>query len=379
MTATAGRPARVVLALDKLRERHTGLERFSLYLARSVAAACPSGFETAFLAPEDRRTELPAGAVVLPIGRRFRSKWPWLPSLGRPGYPAALWHALAQDAKYWPPDPRTPMVLTIHDLNVLRMKRGRALAATLRRFQRNIDRSAAIVTVSRFVAGEVQQHLRVGGKRIAVIPHGLTMDTEGPAERPAGVGGAPFLLAVGRVVENKNLHAVVRMLGELPDREFLIAGDRSARYAEELERRIAGAGLSDRVRLLGPVSDAERLWLYRNAEAVVQPSVSEGFGLPVLEAMACGTPVFLARGTSLPEVAGSLGLYWDSFEPDAMAGVYRRGMAGLATEAEYHNRLRAHAAGFTWAKAAEEYWRVYQAVAEGRQGPKPETPRAPQS
>ncbi len=76
--------------------------------------------------------------------------------------------------------------------------------------------------------------------------------------------------------------------------------------------------------------------------------------------MACGTPVFLARRTSLPEVGGPLAFYWDTFEPDAMAEVFQRGMARVAADAGYPKRLKAHAASFSWADAAEAYLNVYR-------------------
>jgi glycosyltransferase involved in cell wall biosynthesis len=165
------------------------------------------------------------------------------------------------------------------------------------------------------------------------------------------------------VVQTKNLHSLIDMLAQMPERKLLIVGDDTDPYAAELRKRIVDAGLNDRVQVLGPVSDAERLWLFQHADALLQPSLAEGFGLPVLEAMACGTPVFLARRTSLPEVGGELAFYWDEFEPDAMATVFQRGMTIVAADPTYPDRLVAHAATFSWAAAAKGYLDIYRSLA----------------
>jgi glycosyltransferase involved in cell wall biosynthesis len=111
--------------------------------------------------------------------------------------------------------------------------------------------------------------------------------------------------------------------------------------------------------MTGQVSDGDRQWLYEQCEAFVFPSLTEGFGFPVLEAMQCGKPVFMSRRTSLPEVGGSLGFYWDSFGAEHMAAVFRAGMAAVAG---MPGLARAHAAEFSWENAARGYLGVYRSV-----------------
>lgn len=362
---------RVLLSLDKLRESNSGLERFSLHLARAVGEAAPDDVDLVFMAPRHRWPDLGGtGARLEPL--RFFNKSrvqsavcrivpAWMRSWGRPRYD--VWHALAQDAKFLPLDPRIRLVLTLHDLTVRRIESGKTLARAMKRFQANVDRASVIVTGSHFAADEIRRHLRIGDRPVEVIYHGITLDTAAPSRQPAGLGEDPFLVALGRVVRTKNLHTLIDMMTLVPDRSLLIVGDDSDCYAAELRKRIADAGPNNRVRVLGPVSDAERLWLFQHADALLQPSLSEGFGLPVLEAMACGTPVFLARRTSLPEVGGELAFYWDTFEPDAMATVFHRGMTIVAADPTYPGRLVAHAATFSWAAAAKAYLDIYRSLA----------------
>lgn len=362
---------RVLLSLDKLRERNSGLERFSLHLARALGEAAAADVDLVFMAPRRRWPDLGGTGARLEPPRFFNKSRvqsavcrivpAGMRSWGRPRYD--VWHALAQDAKFLPLDPRIRLVLTLHDLTVRRIESGKKLARAMKRFQANVDRASVVVTGSHFAAEEIREHLRLGDRPVEVIYHGITLDPAAPGRKPAGLGEGPFLVALGRVVRTKNLHTLVDMMTLVPDRNLLIVGDDSDPHAAELRNRVADAGLNDRVRVLGPVGDPERVWLFHHADALLQPSLAEGFGLPVLEAMACGTPVFLARRTSLPEVGGELAFYWDTFEPDAMATVFHRGMTVVAADPTYPDRLVAHAATFSWAAAAKGYLDIYRSLA----------------
>jgi glycosyltransferase involved in cell wall biosynthesis len=135
----------------------------------------------------------------------------------------------------------------------------------------------------------------------------------------------------------------------------VIAGKKATPTGAALEAAIDRGGLRERVILPGEVTDADRQWLYEHCEAFLFPSLAEGFGFPVLEAMQCGKPVFAARRTSLPEVGGLLVNYFDSFDPDAMATVFHDGMARIARMPDYAAEARARAAAYSWSRAAAAY------------------------
>ena len=109
----------------------------------------------------------------------------------------------------------------------------------------------------------------------------------------------------------------------------------------------------------GEVSDGDRQWLYENCEAFLFPSLAEGFGFPVLEAMQAGKPVFCSRRTSLPEVVGEDAFYFDSFESDAMFDVCRRGLEESRVAVDFSSRLKTRAARYSWEASAQGYARVY--------------------
>jgi glycosyltransferase involved in cell wall biosynthesis len=157
----------------------------------------------------------------------------------------------------------------------------------------------------------------------------------------------------------------LEFLQRLPEYRLVIAGHRATPYGALLERRVGELRLTQRVSLPGAISDAQRQWLYEACEALVFPSLSEGFGLPVLEAMQCGRPVFLSRLTSLPEVGGPLACYWDSFDPDAMAHVFRQGLAQFQADPGYARRLESRAAEFSWNHTARAFLRIYQEILGG--------------
>jgi glycosyltransferase involved in cell wall biosynthesis len=157
------------------------------------------------------------------------------------------------------------------------------------------------------------------------------------------------------------------MLVHLPHSRLVIAGSTHDPYANLIERRAAELGLANRVQLVGRVSDEERLWLYQQCEALVFPSLAEGFGLPLIEAMHCGRPVFSSRCTSLPEVGGSLAVYWDNFDPEGMAATVRDGLRRIAADPAYTDQLRAWSRQFTWPRTAERYLELYRDALSARE------------
>jgi glycosyltransferase involved in cell wall biosynthesis len=377
---SAGRP-RVVIDLEKVRHPNCGLGRFCRHLAEGILAAPELEIDPVlFLPPEKGR--------LRPTVRHFRDGAvehidvsPWrketfarfLRPLVRPfrgDGPCDLWHVTSQASKYLPLDPRVPVVLTIHDLNFLHDERHRGRPAAVRRklaaVQAKIDRAAALVTISRFVAGDVEARLDLRGKPLHIVPNGLPPATAAAPRRPDFLTPGPFLLTVGAALPHKNCHVLLGMIALRPDLRLVIAGRKATPYGAFLEEEVRRRRLHDRVFMPGEVNDGDRQWLYEHCDAFLFPSVTEGFGFPVLEAMQCGRPVFASRLTSLPEVAGDRAGWWDSFEPHAMLSVLQDGLEKVRSSPGFAAAQRAHAAAYTWDRAAAGYLRVYREVLERR-------------
>jgi glycosyltransferase involved in cell wall biosynthesis len=289
------------------------------------------------------------------------------PLLGRPAF--AAWHATNQMSRYWPLDPRVPVILTIHDLNFLHeAPHDEQLASAGRKLadiQRKIDRAAVIVTDSEFVARDVARHLELRDKPVHVVPLGVPEPVAASTIRPGFLPPGPFLFTVGNCLAHKNFHVLLDLLEKLPGQRLVIAGKKATPYGEFLEREVAARRLGERVVIPGEVSDADRQWLYEHCEAFLFPSLSEGFGFPVLEAMHAGRPVFVSRLTSLPEITGDHGFYLDSFAPDAMAAVLVRGLASFDADPAMAPAARSHAASFTWRETVRRYADLSGQLASG--------------
>ena len=275
-----------------------------------------------------------------------------------------LLHAPAYTA---PVGIRTPVVVTIHDVSYERhpewypYRRDRLRRA----FYRASARSAAlVVTDSEFSAAEIHAAYGIARSRIAVVPLGVVPRFASGDTEEAGVAD-PFVLHVGDLHPRRNLSVVLDAVVALRQRggateslTLALAGiDRG--LVAELRARAEAAGAREALAVLDVVSDARLDALYRDAAALVYPSLYEGFGLPVLEAMARGTPVVATRASSVPEVLGDAGVLLDPGDTagwaaslDAIIGQPER-RAALAEA----GRLRA--ASFTWARTARETYEVY--------------------
>ena len=374
-----GRP-RVVIDLEKLRHINCGLGRFSLHLGRELLALADERFEPVFFLPRGAEAWF-ADAAPLPGGRFGRlDVAPWRkevvqrfyrplirPVMGRRAF--AAWHVTNQMSRYWPLDPRVPVILTIHDLNFLHEAPHDEQFATAARkladIQRKIDRAAVIVTDSLFVAQDVTRHLVLHDKPVHVVPLGVPLPVPASTSRPGFLPPGPFLFTVGNCLAHKNFHVLLDLLEKLPGQRLVIGGKKATPYGDYLEREVAARRLGERVALPGEVSDADRQWLYENCEAFLFPSLTEGFGFPVLEAMLCGKPVFMSRRTSLPEIAGDNGYFFDAYDGAALAAAYWSGMGRYHSDPAAAERAREHARSFSWQRMARGYAAVYAGLLTG--------------
>jgi glycosyltransferase involved in cell wall biosynthesis len=280
-----------------------------------------------------------------------------------------VWHCLHQDSVYLPA--RSKLILTIYDLNFLERvdyspaRRARRLAS----LQRRINRASLLTAGSAYTASVVREHLHVpDALPFKVVHTGVAVrEQDTPAEAPHFLAGddGPFFLFVGAIHPRKNVHTLLPLLEAFPAHRLVLAGPDHHAYAQQIRERARTIGVADRLLMPGAVAEATKRWLYAQCRAFVFPSLSEGFGLPVVEAMVFGKPVFVSKLTSLPEVGGSDAYYFENFEADSMAQVLRDGLRDFEQDPERPQRLRKWAARFTWASVAAEYWKLYEELAAG--------------
>ena len=146
------------------------------------------------------------------------------------------------------------------------------------------------------------------------------------------------------------------------DMELVISGLRYP-YENEIMDAAKWWKVADRIHITGPVSEAAKDWYMRNCRAFVFPSLAEGFGLPVIEAMTYGKPVFLSRRTSLPEIGGDKAFYFnEEFDPDGMKKEFSEGMALYDSGVVSKEDIIAHARRFSWDNAAGQYVQIYKSL-----------------
>lgn len=361
-----------VVDLTRLKKLHCGLGQFALHLGRTLQA---EAVDLRLLFLTHRGTESLLAGIREPLHtcparwwqkEFFRPLRRYFGPLRAPQPPADVWHTIDQLSAFAPQDDRTPVILTIHDLNFPRHWKPAQVERSLRRLQRRVDRATLLTTGSHFAAEQIRSLLDVSGKELRVIHHGLCVRPQRTAPRPRFAPSGRFLFSIGEFRPYKNFHVLIELLRELPSTwTLVIAGNVATPYGEQVRRLVRRWGLQERVLLPGIVSDEERHWLYEHCEAFLFPSLAEGFGLPAIEGMSFGKPVFLAEATSLPEVGGPLAFYWRDFAPGPMREVFEQGMAQAAADPTYAERVRRHAQQFTWPEAARRYLELYRQVAAG--------------
>jgi glycosyltransferase involved in cell wall biosynthesis len=275
-----------------------------------------------------------------------------------------IWHATYQGTQYMPMrNKKIKVVLTIHDLNFIYddTKPLWKINRNLRNLQQLINRADAIVFISEFTQQDVLQRLDLKNKPYYLIYNGSNFLEQPILNKSSYKPKRPFLFSLGVVNRKKNFHTLLPLLQD-KQMELLIAGKNDdPNYFDFINETAYKIGLNEHVHLLGAVSEKEKSWYYHNCKAFMMPSISEGFGLPVVEAMSLGKPLFLSNKTALPEIGGALGFYFNDFEPKHMQQVFARGMQmyqanGMAQQL----KDRAHL--FQWDKAAAAYWEVYRSL-----------------
>ncbi len=373
-----GEPAHVALDLRLAGYQPAGIARYATELLAALArTADPAAWRfTALIARRDDPARYPPNVEVR---RCLTPPHHRLEGWTLPVELAPLGVDLLHSPDFVPPfRRRCRAVVTVHDLAFLRDPA--LMTAESRRYYgqvRRAVRSAGFTIVpSRATARDAVALLGAARARLRVIPEAASgafrphTEAERTAARRRWAAGRRYVLALGTIEPRKNLKSLLHawaMLGEDAEAaqpRLLVAGGRGW-LADDLPALAERLGLGDSVRWLGRVPDADLPALVAGAECLVYPSLYEGFGLPVLEAMASGTPVVTSNVSSLPEIAGDAALLVDPRPADELAAACRRLLGDPALRADLAERGLRRAAGFTWERTAALTLAVY-AEALGR-------------
>lgn len=327
----------------------SGVGLYSREILEGLARAQPEcGFEWWYRWKSYRRS----GATASPsnVRRRLLAD----PILGPRG--ADLFHGLNQRL------PRVRMrraVATFHDLFVLTGEYSTAEFRTRFAAQAReaAERADAIITVSEFTRGQVVELLGYPAERVFVVHHGTRPLRFPQCERERVV------LCVGAIQERKNIARLVEAFEGMDASWRLVLAGAFGYGAAGIRQKIETSAARDRIAVLGYVTAEDLAGWYGRASIFAFPSLDEGFGMPLLEAMAAGVPVLTSNRSALPEVAGDAALLVDPYDAGAIASGLRELAGNEDLRADLIRRGRARAALFTWEKAVRETWDVYGKLA----------------
>ena len=257
----------------------------------------------------------------------------------------------------------TPFVSTVHDLTPLthpEWHAARTLVGFLPLWERTVERAARFLCVSQTTATDLVDRYPETRSRVRVTPNGVDLAYFTPGEDPAAKrrtrqrysAGQPFILYLGTLEPRKNVEALVvaceRIWGRRRSRPDLVLAGGAGWKTAGLHRRIARSPFRDKIHVAGYAARDAARELYRAAEVFVYPSLAEGFGLPVLEAMACGTPVVASTAEALVEVGGEAALYAPPRDVEALARAIEQALEDAPLREKLAAAGRERAAQFPW-------------------------------
>lgn len=350
----------IFLEAHNLKNRYSGFGQFNFHLIKSLSQNLDSDLKLIVHSKniEELKNEFGPAVAFKKYHSFSRHK------LFRIRKRYDLWHSLNQNIKIEPYHD-IPYLLTVHDIHfVLEGPEGER-EKRMELFRDKLRRSHAITFISEFARKDTHNYFDVPKVPEYVIPNGNTIvQLEIPENyRPPVSPPSPFLYSIGDFTPRKNFKSLVELLSLLPGFSLVLSGSHHTAYGEELKALVAKHGLEERVLLTGKVADLEKKYYLKHCEAFVFPSLREGFGIPPVEAMAYGKPIFISRNTSLPEVGGEHAFYWDNYEPDHMKAVFDTGMEKVYANPDFYRKWYSErAASFSWDKAAQKYLDVYRDI-----------------
>ena len=267
-------------------------------------------------------------------------------------------HFSDQTCRLSPKRVNSKKIMTIHDMNKVHLKYSNPhrIKVYLKNLGKLISACDRVVCISNFVAKDVKHYFPDQKDKVSVIYNGADKLIPKSHHIPKYKPNKPFLFTIGLLSAQKGFHLLPALL-EGNDYIMVISG-RETSHKEVILAEAIKYNCLDRVIITGIINDDDKTWYYENCKAFLFPSIAEGFGLPVIEAMYFGKPVFLSKFTSLPEVGGKVAYYFDDFDAKKMQLVFKNGLQDY----ELNNRkadILLQAQKFTWEISADKYLDLY--------------------
>lgn len=353
-------PPKIIVDCERMKYPHTGLYHYCRHLSNALIKNQSEKLASlAFYVP-------PAEEDFLGNDKEYSiQKW-WHKLYNLQAEKYQLWHGTYQGSNYYPQQKKIKKLLTLHDLNFL-YDSNKTVAKQkkyLQKVQNLIDRSDHLTAISAFTLQCIQEHLKIANIPVEVIYNGCNVPEKDIVfQQPAFIKtDTPFLFSIGTIARKKNFHTLPALLvGN--DFKLVIAGiTQDKNYLEKIIIEANKHAVSDRLILPGSITENEKWWLLQHMQAFVFPSISEGFGLPVVEAMNFGKPILLSTDTCLPEIGANAAYYFNSFDAAAMQQTLAKSLEHFYQHPEQVRIIKNRAIFFNWDEAAKKYWQVYRKI-----------------
>lgn len=342
----------IVIDIERIKNPNNGLHNFLTNLILQFENS-KSEFSFTYYLPR---------SVKLPFKLKRKNQYFWHKINFFNSFKYDLWHVTNQGIKYLPWS-NIPIVLTIHDLNYLYTDKSEFKKQKyLVELQKKIDRATMVTVISKYVYEDVLKHFKVDIKKLKIIYNGVNLihftDDQLKKVNPKSTN---FLLSIGTVLYKKHFHVLPKLLVN-NNCDLIIAGVLNNKgYQNRIINEAKKYGVESRVKLIGTISEIEKYWYIKNCKAFLFPSIMEGFGLPPIEAMLLGKPVFLSNKTSLPEVGGDVAYYFNNFDDNHMIEVFEKGMKDYK-ENDRKEKIILWGKKYDWKKTSEEYLNIYKQI-----------------
>lgn len=346
---------RIIFDAERMKYPHTGLYHYCHQLGNAIQQHIDNDSEEIFfyVRQSERKSFGENGHY---INQHSFHKF-WMPSMRS----FNIWHANYQATQYFPKRSNLKIVLTVHDLNFLHeQKEEYKIEREIKKLQHKINNTDHIIAISEFTANDIKKHIDIRDTPLSVIHNGCNLNNIKSLNTPTLVPSNKFLFTIGTITQKKNFHVLPALL-EKNNLELIIAGITSNEdYKEKIIEEAKKIGVENRVVFTGAITENDKQWYLQNCEAFLFPSLAEGFGLPVIEAMQYGVPVILSKSTALPEIGGDDAYYFGNFNPVSMQNDLVEFLNDYKNNPEKKDRIIKRSKLFDWNSVAKKYLEVYR-------------------
>ena len=285
--------------------------------------------------------------------RKIYRSMPWLiPQIG-------VWHSIHQLSSFQPPH-SVLTLLTIHDLNFMYEKEERKANKYLKKILNEIKYADKITAISQYTKNDIHRIIR-NDLDIEVIYNGVEFLNKEESVHPSFPidESKPFLFTIGEIKPKKNFHVLLDVMKLMPEYNLYLAGKDDTPYANDIRQRIVNENITN-VFLTSTITQQEKIWFYDHCYAFVFPSLFEGFGLPIIEALMFGKPVISSQETSLKEIGNNSVFFLDNFTPEHIKQVVQEKTDYFYQHPELAEQNKQYAHSFSYEKHMQRYIEIYR-------------------